>query len=269
MNEVTIVCCYNNEKVYNDFVNTLKAQTFGYDLIGIDNTGNKNFTSCAAAYNSVIDNVKTKYVIYSHQDILLQGSDSLAEFISYLGRINHDDILGVAGERFSNPGTITNIMHRDNKTGKIIPAGMRLMESDMMECDIVDECFFGGYTEHFRTNPFNEALCNNWHFYAVEACLHTKVLKNHVYICDAKLLHMSSGSFSLAFHYGFYRLCRHYAKHFPFIVTTCTFSRTDFIHITSYLCHQVCGTFYHSGMAVLRDILKKLKLYDAIKRNLR
>ena len=91
---------------------------------------------------------------------MLQGSDSLAEFISYLGRINHDDILGVAGERFSNPGTITNIMHRDNKTGKIIPAGMRLMESDMMECDIVDECFFGGYTEHFRTNPFNEYLCD-------------------------------------------------------------------------------------------------------------
>ena len=175
MNEVTVVCCYNNESVYNDFVSTLKSQTCGYDLIGIDNRGNKSFTSCAAAYNSVIDEVKTKYVIYSHQDILLEGSDALAKFVSYLDRIKRDDILGVAGVKFSDPRTITNIMHRSNQTGKIIPAGVYRLEGDMMMCDTVDECFFGGYTEHFRRNPFNESICNSWHFYAAEACLRTKL----------------------------------------------------------------------------------------------
>ena len=174
MNEVTIVCCYNNEAMYNDFVNTLKTQTCGYDLIGIDNRGNKKFTSCAAAYNSVIDDVKTKYVIYSHQDILFQDSDTLAEFVSYLGRIKRDDILGIAGVKFDIPGTITNIMHKSNQTGKIIPAGRHRLEGDMMICDTVDECFFGGYTEHFKTKPFNEHICNGWHLYAAEACLNTK-----------------------------------------------------------------------------------------------
>ena len=128
MNEVTIVCCYNNEAMYNDFLNTLKAQTCGYDLIGIDNTGNKNFTSCAAAYNSVIDDVKTKYVIYSHQDILLQDSDSLSKFVSYLGRIKRDDILGVAGTKFDEKGLFSNIKHPDVKTGELTYPGNETRE---------------------------------------------------------------------------------------------------------------------------------------------
>ena len=230
MNEVTIVCCYNNEKVYNGFVNTLKSQTLGYDLIGIDNRGNNRFTSCAGAYNSVSNDVKTKYVIYSHQDILLQDKDSLSDFVSCLDRVKRDDILGSAGVKFSETGVITNMMSIDEHTGEIIHAGTFILEDTMIECDTIDECFFGGYTEHFRTNPFNESLCNNWHFYAAESCLNTKRNHNHVYICDSRLVHLSLGSESLSFHYGFYKLCRHYAKYFSLISTTFITSRTDFIH---------------------------------------
>ena len=86
MSDVTIVCCWTNEKQYQDFVNTLKAQTIPYELIGIDNRGNKAFTSCAAAYNSVMNQVKTRYVIYSHQDIVLLDSECLAKFVGYLER---------------------------------------------------------------------------------------------------------------------------------------------------------------------------------------
>ncbi|MBR0034777.1 MAG: hypothetical protein IJP54_03780 [Synergistaceae bacterium] len=38
-----MICCWNNEKVYNDFADTLKAQTYHYELIGIDNRSNKGF----------------------------------------------------------------------------------------------------------------------------------------------------------------------------------------------------------------------------------
>ena len=86
MNEISIVCCYNNEKMYNDFVGTVNSQSIPCEVIGINNCGNKTFTSCAAAYNSVINQIKTKYVIYSHQDIVLQDSDSLKKFLSYLER---------------------------------------------------------------------------------------------------------------------------------------------------------------------------------------
>lgn len=52
--------------MYGDFVNSLKAQDVPCEIIGIDNRGNKGFTSCASAYNSVIDEIQTEYVIYSH-----------------------------------------------------------------------------------------------------------------------------------------------------------------------------------------------------------
>ncbi len=174
MNEVTIVCCYNNLKTYNDFVNTLKAQTCPCEIIGIDNRDNKAFTSCAGAYNSVKDQITTKYVIYSHQDILLTEPDTLAKFVSYLGRINADDILGVAGVKFNEPGLFSNIKHIDNLTGELIYPGNERVEGGMMECDTVDECFFGGYAEHFRRYPFDDVLCNNWHLYAAEACMRIK-----------------------------------------------------------------------------------------------
>ena len=190
MSDVTVICCWTNEKQYQDFVNTLKAQTIPYELIGIDNRGNKAFTSCAAAYNSVINRVSTKYVIYSHQDILLNEPDMLAKFVSYLERTNRDDILGVAGTKFTEPGGFSNITHRNNQTGELVHGTAHFLEGGMMECDTVDECFFGGHAEHFRDYPFDEIICDNWHLYAAEACLHTQSLPEagRVYVCDVPLL---------------------------------------------------------------------------------
>ena len=173
MSEITFICCYNNLNQFNNFVATLKNQTCKYNLIAIDNTGNKKFKSCASAYNSVIDQVKTKYVIYSHQDILLNDNDTLENFLNYLHKINKHDILGVAGVKFEIPGTITNIMHKNNNTGEMVSAGVHKMKGKFMEVDTIDECFFGGHSEHFKINKFNEKLCNGWHLYAVERCLNT------------------------------------------------------------------------------------------------
>ncbi len=274
MNEVTIVCCYNNLKTYNDFVNTLKAQTCPCEIIGIDNRDNKAFTSCAGAYNSVKDQITTKYVIYSHQDILLTEPDTLAKFVSYLGRINADDILGVAGVKFNEPGLFSNIKHIDNLTGELIYPGNERVEGGMMECDTVDECFFGGYAEHFRRYPFDDVLCNNWHLYAAEACMRIKSNYprgggHNVYVCDVYLIHLSNGvykgrRYTLSFYYGFYKLCRHYAKYFPFIRTTCVSSRTDFIHALLYYPHLrtreiMLKTLKAAGLyEILRSIKKKI-----------
>ena len=145
MSDVTIVTCYNNEKVFNDFADNLKTQTYPYELIGIDNRGNNKFSSASRAYNSVINQVKTKYVIYSHQDIIFTTPEALAKFVNYLEKTGPDDILGVAGTKFDIPGTIANIMHRDNLTGKIVPAGNIPIDNGFMECDTVGMFFLRSY----------------------------------------------------------------------------------------------------------------------------
>ena len=232
---VTIVCCYNDTSVYNNFVASLQNQTCPYKLIGINNGDNAGFSSCAAAYNSVISNVDTKYVIYSHQDILLKDANSLEKFVAYLERINEDDILGVAGTRFDDQdGVYSNIVHRNRRTGKLLYAGLLYVEG-MMSCDTLDECFFGGYSEHFLKHPFDEKLCNNWHLYAVERCLNTKVEGNSVYVCDVFLFHLSSGKLNSALIKGFYEILKHYADKFPLIRTTCVCSKTNFMRRVDFL----------------------------------
>ena len=143
MSDVTIVCCYNDEKVYQDFVSTVKSQTCPCEIIGIDNRGNRAFTSCAAAYNSVIDRVRTKFVVYSHQDILLKGSDCLEKFVGFLEGLGREDILGVAGSKFDSPSGFSNIAHRNSQTGEIVHGPSSFPECGIIECDTVDECFFG------------------------------------------------------------------------------------------------------------------------------
>ena len=174
MSEVTVICCWNDEKMYGDFVNTLKTQDCPYELIGIDNRGNGAFKSCAAAYNSVINQVKTKYVVYSHQDILMNEPDTLGKFVAYLERTGLDDILGAAGCKFDTKGVFADFKHVIKLTGELKPAGDYEVEDGFMEADTLDECFFGGHAEHFMRNPFDEVVCSGWHLYAAEACLRTK-----------------------------------------------------------------------------------------------
>lgn len=250
MCDVTLICCYNNDKSYGDFVKTLVTQTIPYELIGIDNRSNKRFSSCAAAYNSVIDMVKTKYVVYTHQDIILTEPDNLEKFVSCLGRIGASDILGVAGVKFDVANIYTDLKQIFKATGKFTYAGGLRVEGGLMECDVIDECFFGGRTEYFSSNQFDEVLCDGWHLYAVEQCLRTKSAIHasscaeggggQVYVSGIGLVHLSDGTLHLkksklivypsAFYYTFFKLCRKYSANFPFIRTTCACSRTDLFH---------------------------------------
>ena len=167
--KVTIACCYGSPAKFRDFVATLETQTCPYELIGLENENDKNFSSCSSAYNSIINQVKTKYVIFSHCDILLSRPDHLAKFVSYLERTERDDILGVAGVRFDTFGVYSNVRHYMNQIGELVQAGRHMVEGGMMEVDTLDECFFGGHTSHFQEYPLDEEICDNWHLYAVEA----------------------------------------------------------------------------------------------------
>lgn len=241
MCEISVVCCWTNEKMYSGFVNSLKAQNVPCKIIGIDNRGNKGFTSCASAYNSVIDEIKTEYVIYSHQDILLNAPDVLSKFLSHLERLGHDDILGVAGVRFESSelsGLITDMKHIHPYADEIIYAGRNRVEGGITECDTLDECFFGGRTKHFRDYPFDEVTCDNWHLYAVEACLNAKSkARAKIWVYSTDIMHLSSGYINSAFVLGFRKLCRKYSGDFPFIRTTCANSFTDEKSLRKYMLH--------------------------------
>ena len=227
--EVTVVCCTNDmEKLRSELKRSLSSQSMEYDLIVINNKNNR-FRSCSAAYNSVINKINTKYVIYSHQDITLLEEDTLEKFLGYLKKISFGDIVGVAGTKFDKRDVISSIYHGKDRH-RVVERPLR----GIKKCDTLDECFFGGLTETFRKYPFNENLCDNWHLYCVERCLHNKVKGHNVYVCECSLLHSSTGIVSPAFYDNFRRICKAYHKSYPEIYTTCARSKTDIVSRTVY-----------------------------------
>ncbi len=230
MSLITVVCCYNDRKQYQEFTETLNRQNMTCELIGIDNC-NHEFSSCSSALNSVRETVRTKYVIYSHQDIRLPEENMLARFAEYLEQIGTYDILGVAGAVKSPSGdakgdvcVLSCVRHGND----LVTAGEAEYHG-IAECESVDECFFGGTARCFLEKPFDEALCDDWHLYAVERCLSARADGGHVYVCDLPLTHLSGGKINSAYNKGFRRLAYHY-RQFPWIRTVCGASRTDWLH---------------------------------------
>lgn len=240
---VTVVCCYNDGTQYDNFKRSLNGQTISCKLLGIDNRGQR-FSSCAAALNSVAGELETEYVIYSHQDIELQKADMLECFVEFLRQLKTGDILGVAGaveDKSAKGGAscvISDVRHGADRqmAGDVALSGMQ-------ECDTVDECFFGGRTETFLSAPFDEKLCDNWHLYAVERCLHARCYGHRVYVCGIPLIHLSKGHINHSYNLGFLHLARAYhktagangqRKPVDCIRTVCGSCRTDWLHRTLF-----------------------------------
>lgn len=198
---------------------------------------NRQYASCSLALNAATARVETEYVIYAHQDVELPGEDTLARFAGYLAQTGEADLLGVAG---IVPGTIPGRKKRfgeaegivlsgvQHGAGELAAAGEQAF-SGMRACDSLDECFFGGHTAHFKKNPFDEKLCDNWHLYGVERCLHTRWHGGNVYVCDVALIHHSTGHINHAYNENFRRLAKRYAG-MQCIRTVCGSSKTGFWH---------------------------------------
>ncbi|WP_026661191.1 glycosyltransferase [Butyrivibrio sp. AC2005] len=222
MNRVTVVCCYNDLQQFEDLKNALEKQSEKAELLGIDNRASA-FSSCAAAYNSIVKDITTPYVLYSHQDIIFEDENNIKQLGDYIEKTGTDDIVGVAGVRVSPKITYTNIFDGLNEKK---PAG-KLRVEGLEECDTVDECIFGGHSEYFKKEPFDEEICNNWHLYAVEQCLRTKLKGNKVWVCDVVLYHHSDGEHNYKLHENFRELSKAYHDRLDYIVTPCCRGYTD------------------------------------------
>lgn len=225
MKELTMICCYNDSRLYDKLIDNVNLQTVSVEMIGIDNTKNR-FSSCSKAYNYAISKVKTEYVVFLHQDIVFVEPNTLERILKYLYKISDFDILGLAGAKNGSKYVLTNIF-----VGDLNHYGGTLRVSGLQECDTLDECIFGGKTECFRQYPFDEKICNNWHLYAVERSLAAKKRGNKVYVCDVSLLHLSKGNVDINFDKTFLDLCRYYRDTFKEIHTPCAVSKTNDINL--------------------------------------
>lgn len=211
----TLVCCYNKPEIYEQMAEDVGRQSEQIEMIAIDNRENK-FSSNAEAYNSVLGEISTEYVIFLHQDILFNDETTIERFIDDCKNVGAFDIVGVVGKKRGCPYGLGNIIGGLNKK--------RAVKGEifgMQNCDTVDECFFGGRTECFKKFPFSEKLCNGWHLYAIERCIAALVRGDKVYVSNSNLIHISGGKTDHSYNLMLYRISKHYSGEIDYIATTC------------------------------------------------
>lgn len=189
---ISVVCIYNNEKIFNDFLlKSLNCQTSNFELIGIDNTSNK-FKSAAEALNYGGRKAKNKYIMFAHQDVSFLSDSWLENTEKFLDSITNLGIAGVAGMSecgSSNPERGRNIITHGIPP-EVWPWSNQIQKPEQVQT--LDECLVIVPKSTFDVLEFDEKTCNGWHLYAVDYCLSAKERGFGVYALPVDLYHLSS-----------------------------------------------------------------------------
>lgn len=161
----SVVCVYNDKKKLEKYLlRGLENQDFPYETLLIDNREGR-FRSAAAAFNFCLRDIKSKYVVFSHQDIYLGRPDSFLQIEKALEGWGDHVVAGVAGKKVGS-WTISNITHDDPPS---FPGKSRIKKAEKVQT--FDECFFVVSKKLLDICPFDADTCSGWHLYAVDYCL--------------------------------------------------------------------------------------------------
>ena len=184
----TIVCCYNNKQILDDFLlDSLKDQTKEHQLLLIDNTANE-FSSVAKAYNRVLSKIEGECVLFCHQDIHLKDSNLLEKIEEVLAS-RKNALVGLCG--IDKTATVySNLKYKDND--QYIT---RNRADQIVEVESVDECIFGMSKELLDSvGAFDEDVCDNWHLYATDYSFRVKQKGGEVLVLPFECYHKSDNT---------------------------------------------------------------------------
>jgi len=260
---ISTVCVYNNEKILNNYLlKSLKNQTADYEIITLDNTQGK-YKSAAEALNYGGRKAKGDYIMFVHQDIILDSDFWLEKVEKILDKLLNLGIAGVAGRSENVEGTITNIEHGIPKrtVGKI-------HIKKPIKVQTVDECLIIIPKSVFNKLQFDEKVCNDWHLYSVDYSLSIKKLGYNVYVIPTYVYHLSSGfkpigklkrilrgSLQRSYYLSLKKVLYKHKNYYEKIYTTCGIYKT-----TYPLCLQRVQSIIKNRLTLLfkKNMVKKV-----------
>ena len=227
---ISVISVYNDSKVLEEQLGkSLKNQNCRYEWIPVANDTNR-FSSAASALNEGASKAKGEVLIFLHQDIFFKTENELKLFGERI--LSHDTgtIVGAAGaveKEKQNIGVYTS--------GVLYDSNCLSVDWKEKEVSCVDEFCFGMKRSTFEQHSFDEKLCDNWHLYAVEACLYWRKHGGRVMVVPVQVHHFSKGTISLNYMQGLKRLADYYRSDFCYIWTTCYKVSTSKIWINGLL----------------------------------
>ncbi len=224
---ISIVCCYNNKKILDDFLmSSLKNQNDQYQLLLVDNTNN-SYSSVAKAYNSVLSQIEGDNVLFCHQDFAFKDSSQLRDIEKVLNK-NKKAVIGFCG--MDSEGKVySNLMCKGSD--EYITKNR---VSQTMSVESVDECCFGMSKEWLDlVGNFDEDVCDNWHLYATDYCYRTKIKGGEVLLLEDECYHKdtkaSSSEVTKEYLSSLKKLRKKYKGAYKTIYSPCYLVSTNFL----------------------------------------
>lgn len=211
---ISVVCVYNNRETLEEYLlKGLRNQSASYDLQLIDNTHGQ-FTSASSALNHGGAAAAGKYIMFAHQDILIQSSTWLEDAERMLDSVEMLGVAGVAGK--GRHGEVLSVTHG----GVPRPAG-EVPFSNPVEVQTLDECLVIIPKAVFDRLQFDSATCDGWHLYAVDYCLSVRKTGLRSFVLPLPSHHRSVAySMSADYYRTLKKLFRKHGRDHPWIYST-------------------------------------------------
>jgi len=256
---ISIVCVYNNEKKLSDvLLKSLANQTAAYELITLDNTGNR-YRSAAEALNSGGTKAKGDYLMFVHQDLWLGSSSWLEDVEEMLKSIPDLGVAGVAGTVDKGRNSRERFRFSiDTYLEECWEETSRVQEPE--EVQTLDECLLIVPETVFAKLQFDEKVFDGWDCYGVDYCLSIKQLGLKAYVIPAPCSHSCLRAYSKIWELkGLLKsqksLYKKHKSNYKYIYTW--LGDISWLTIVARECFQFFGPIYSVVFPDLSIILKK------------
>ncbi|MBR4574436.1 MAG: hypothetical protein IKO16_05960 [Lachnospiraceae bacterium] len=195
------------------------------EIILIDNTTGV-YSSAVNALEYGISRSTTDIYIFAHQDVYIKEKDGLERFARIIQEGRDGDVFGVAGSIEcvrQNIGLFTS--------GDVFVDSLKECDWNLKKVSCLDEFMFGMKKVTYYQHPFNGNLCDNWHLYCAEMCLHARKNGSSIWIAPIQVHHFSNGNITNEYMSCLMRIAQEYRGDFKYIWTTAYKVRSNRLYI--------------------------------------
>lgn len=184
MPDITIICCYNSEKVLNSMLVESLQKQIGVEIETIFMNG--DYPSAAESYNRAVLKAKSNRVAFIHQDMMLTQPDFLRNLIEEIDN-EKNALYGLCGTRYNEiekrPYTFSNVFHGLWNRNVGTPISRKTRVSGL------DEIFVAFHKDLSRQIQFDAVNLNGWHLYIEDLCLSAELQGLPVFVLPLSSQH--------------------------------------------------------------------------------
>lgn len=233
--KLSLICVYNNPDMYHNLMlRSLNTQNFkDIEIIGV-NSVEGGFSSASSALNYGAKQAHGEILLFIHQDVEFLNDNCLNDLIEAMHSTETGDIVGAAGATLIDgkyelcSSMLWGALYKTYNA-------VWVKKGELRSVDSLDECFFCMNRETWEKHPFDEDICNDWHFYAVEMCMYAKSQSHNVYVANIPICHKSrTGTKTKGYFSTLIKLGEKYQQDLEYVISTTTFTKCKDVRKRAY-----------------------------------